>query len=169
MNQKMLKVVPVLTALVLGMISAAPARAADDAQSAKPAIVVDNMTLLRNKIRADKKLAVSVNMELTPEEAAAFWPVYEEYQKEAAKLWDRTLKAITSYADAYADLTDETAKKLTDEAVAIEKDRAALRLAYLPKFRKVLSDKKVARYYQIESKIQAVLAYDMAGQIPLVK
>jgi hypothetical protein len=129
----------------------------------------DNMQLVREKIKADKKLFVATNMELTETEAKAFWPVYDEYQEALDKLTDRMLKVIDEYAKNYNSMSDEMAKKLIDDYVAIEGDRIGLMKSYLPKFRAVLSEKKVARYYQLENKINAVVAYEVAGQIPLVK
>jgi hypothetical protein len=66
-------------------------------------------------------------------------------------------------------VTDEAAMKLMDEYMAIETLGPELRKAYLPKFRNVLPEVKVARYYQIENKINAVLMYELAGSIPLMK
>jgi hypothetical protein len=66
-------------------------------------------------------------------------------------------------------MTNSTAKKLLDEYMTIETLGPKLRQAYLPKFRKVLPEVKVARYYQIENKIQAALMYELAAKIPLVK
>jgi len=132
----------------------------------KPA---DNMQLVFEKIRADKKLFVAENMQLTEAEAKTFWPVYEQYQDELFLLRSRTVKLIKDYADAYEKMTNETAKKLLDEYITIETLGPKLRQAYLPKFRKVLPEVKVARYYQIENKIQAALMYELAGNIPLVK
>jgi hypothetical protein len=66
-------------------------------------------------------------------------------------------------------MTNNTAKKLLNEYVAIESLGPKLRQAYLPKFRKALPEVKVVRYYQIENKIQAALIYELAAQIPLVK
>jgi hypothetical protein len=129
----------------------------------------DNMQLVRDKIRADKKLFVATNMELTDSEAKAFWPVYGEYQEALDKLTDRMLRVIDEYAKNYSSMSDEMAKKLIDDYVAIEEDRIALMKSHLPKFRAALSEKKVARYYQLENKINAVVAYEVAGQIPLVK
>ena len=76
---------------------------------------------------------------------------------------------IKDFADAYEKMTDETAKKLMDEYMAIEALGPKLRQAYLPKFRKVLPETKVVRYYQIENKIQAALFYEIASNIPLIK
>jgi hypothetical protein len=156
--KKVLSVVIVFCVLFLFIV---PVCAQD-----KPA---DTNQLVREKIQADKKLFVAENMQLTEKEAKAFWPVYESYQKDQMKLVDRTQKLINDYAKNYTTMTDATAKKLTDEMIAIENDRLKLRKDYLPKFRKVLSNKKVARYYQLENKIHAVVSYDMARIIPLVK
>ncbi|MGZ6276934.1 MAG: hypothetical protein ACXWMI_12640 [Syntrophales bacterium] len=132
----------------------------------KPA---DTNQLVREKLQADKKLFVAENMQLSEAEAKAFWPVYESYQKYMDKIMERTKNLIDDYAKNYETMTDATAKKLTDEMLAIENDRLKLREAYLLKFRKVLPDKKVARFYQLENKSFAVMNYRAAEVIPLVK
>jgi len=132
----------------------------------KPA---DNMQVVLEKIRADKKLLVAENMQLTEAEAKAFWPVYNQYQDELFLLRTRTAKLIKDYAEAYDKMTNDTAKKLLDELVSIEALGPKLRQAYLPKFRKVLPETKVVRYYQIENKINAALMYELAANIPLMK
>ena len=134
----------------------------------KPA---NNMEILREKIKADKKLVVAANMELTESEAKAFWPVYEDYQKDLQKLNQRLLKVIESYAADYRSktMTNEKAKKLIDEAIAIEQDEAKLKSSYVPKLSKALPGIKVARYLQIETKIRAIVRYELAAGVPLVQ
>ena len=134
----------------------------------KPA---DNMQILREKVKADKKLLVATNMELTESEAKGFWPIYEEYQKELAAINQRIVKLIESYAADYRakTLTDEKAKKLIDELVAIEQAEATLKASSVPKLSKVLPQKKVARYLQIENKIRAGVKYELAAQVPLAQ
>jgi len=132
----------------------------------KPA---DNMQIVLEKIRADKKLLVAENMELTEAEAKAFWPVYGQYQDELFLLRARTGKLINDFSDAYEKMTNATAKKLMDEYITIETLGPKLRQTYLPKFRKVLPEVKVVRYYQIENKINAALMYELAANIPLMK
>jgi len=129
----------------------------------------DNMQIVLDKIKADKKLLVAENMQLTEAEAKAFWPVYERYQDETFLLRTRTFQLIKAYSDAYGKMTNATAKKLLDELMTIETLRPELRKAYLPKFRKVLPDVKVVRYYQIENKIQAAFDYELGSRIPLIK
>ena len=132
----------------------------------KPA---DNMQLVREKIKTDKKLFIAQNMNLTESEAKVFWPVYENYQKDLAKLVDKTVKLVENYAANYQTMTEEAAKELINGYLAIEGERVKLMKSFLPKFRKVLPEKKVARYYQLENKIDAVVSYGLAKQIPLVK
>jgi len=128
------------------------------------------MQILRDKIKADKKLLVASNMDLTEAEKTAFWPIYDAYQKDLQGINDRLVKTIKSYADGYTSksLTNDQAKKLTDEAIAIETDEAKLRSTYATKLSAVLPATKAARYLQIENKIRAALRYDMASAIPLV-
>jgi len=152
--------------MVLAMVGVVMAMVVAGIAQDKPA---DNMQIVLEKIRADKKLFVAENMELTEAEAKAFWPVYEGYQDELFLLRARTAKLIKDYADAYEKMTNDTAKKLLDEYMTIEVLGPKLRQAYLPKFRKVLPEVKVVRYYQIENKIQAALIYELARSIPLVK
>ncbi|HET9251139.1 MAG TPA: hypothetical protein VFP58_03405 [Candidatus Eisenbacteria bacterium] len=144
--------------------TSAPATTPPPATADKPA---DNMEMLRDKLRADKKLIVAEAMKLTEKEGAAFWPVYETYQKELTALNDRTMKLIKDYATSYGAMTDPAAKGIMDSFLAIEKDRIQLMTSYTPKFRKVLPEVKVARYYQVENKIRAVVNYELAQEIPL--
>ena len=154
----------IMTVLVMTMFGLAPLTLAQD----KPA---DNMQILRDKIKADKKLVVATNMELTESEAKNFWPIYEEYQKDLQKINRRIVALLESYAADYRtkSLTDDGAKKLIDESVAIEQAEAKLKSAYAPKLGKALPVKKVARYLQIENKIRAIIKYDLAQGVPLVK
>src|SRR6266545_843576 len=133
-----------------------PLSAAQD----KPA---DNMQILRDKIKGDKKLVVATNMELTESEAKGFGPVYDNYQKDLQKINRRMANLVDSYAADFRSksLTDDKAKKLIDEAFAIEQAEVDLKSTYAPKLGKVLPVKKVASYLQIENKIRAVIKYDI--------
>jgi hypothetical protein len=128
-----------------------------------------NMEILREKIHADKKLVVAANMDLTDAEAKAFWPLYQEYQAKLIKNNERLGKLIVNYAENYNSMTNDIAQKLMKESLAVEKERMALKELYLPKFQKVVSAMKAARYFQIENKIQAIVQYELADSIPLMK
>ena len=129
-----------------------------------------DMQSLAQKIKADKKLVVAANMHLTEDEAKGFWPVYDAYQKELEAINKRLANVILSYADAYKKgaVPNDAARKLLDDAIAVEAAELTLKRAYLPKLDKVLPGAKVARYIQIENKIRAVVRYELADGIPLV-
>jgi Spy/CpxP family protein refolding chaperone len=135
-----------------------------------PATSTD-MQILLAKVKTEKKLLVSRNMELTEAEAASFWPIYDAYQHDLQGINDRLRATIGEYVDAYnKGLVDNaTAKKLLHEFLAIEKAEAKLPQTYVPKLEKVLPETKVARYIQIENKIRAVVRYELAARIPLVE
>jgi hypothetical protein len=154
----------VIVAALLMSFRLAPSSVAQD----KPA---DNAEILRNKIRADKKLVVATNMELTESEAKNFWPIYEQYQKDLQKINQRIVNVLDSYADDFRkkSINDEKARKLIDEALTIDRDEAALKATYAPKLSKALPMMKVVRYLQIENKIRAVVRYDIASGVPLMR
>ncbi len=116
-----------------------PARSQD-----KPA---NNMEIVHEKLKADKKLIVAKYMELTESEGKRFWPVYEEYQTDLQKIDRRLLALLQSYAADYRNksITDEKAQKLLDAWIAIDNDDAKRRSSYVPRLMKALPVKKAAR------------------------
>jgi len=130
-----------------------------------------DMQILAQKIKADKKLVVASNMQLTEEEAKGFWPVYEAYQKDLAGLNKQLFGVVKNYADAYnmGMVPDETAKKLMNAYLAVEERELKMKRSYVPRLEKVVPGTKVARYLQIENKIRAIVKYELAAQIPLVQ
>ena len=146
-------------------ISLAQTKTAD---SDKPA---SNLAIIHEKLKADKKLIVSKYMELTESEAKKFWPVYDEYQNDLQKSNERLLRLPESYAADYKNksLTDEKAKKLLDEWIALEQDEGKRRSTHAPKVLQALPAKKAARYLQIENEYRILLRYELAATVPLVQ
>ena len=135
---------------------------AQAAPPAAPGAAADNTELVLQKLRADKKLLVSESMALTADEATKFWPVYDAYQAELTTLNQRAVKMVEYYAANAKSMTDTAATRMTDDFLRLERDRAALLQTYRPKFSAVLPALKVARYYQIEYKIRAIVTYELA-------
>ena len=148
-------------ALVAGLASAAMAQTTG----------TTNMDILRQKIKADKKLVVAANLQLTDAEGTAFWPVYEAYQKDLQQLNQRIGAMVTAYAGAYnkGPVANDVAKKLLDESLAVDDAEAKLKASYAPKVLAALPATKAARYIQIENKIRAAIRYELAAGIPLVE
>jgi Spy/CpxP family protein refolding chaperone len=140
---------------------------AQNAPADKPA---DNTQILRDKIKADKKLVVAANMDLTESEAKGFWPVYDAYQKDLEAINKRMVAMIKSYADAYntKSMDNEKAKKLTSDFLAIQADEVKHMQSYVSKLSKVLPATKVARYLQIENKIRTIVKNELVDKVPLV-
>jgi hypothetical protein len=128
-----------------------------------------NLDILRSTIRANKKALVASSLTLSDEEAAKFWPLYDEYQKKLTAVNDRLVALVKDYTTNYATLTDEHALKLTEQYLGVEDDRIKVRREYLPQFAKVLPGRKAARFYQIENKVDAFVRYDLAAEIPVVE
>ena len=91
----------------------------------------DNMEIVKEKIRTDKKLFIATNMQLTEQEAKTFWPIYDAYQSELETLVNRKGKLIEKFAANYESMSDETAKSLLDNNLSIDSDYQKLRQSYL--------------------------------------
>ena len=129
-----------------------------------------NMEILKEKLKADKKLLIAGNMELTDAEAKQFWPVYDSYQKELDNINKQLGQTIKDYADVFnkGNVPNDTAKKLLGEALSVEEQEVKLKRTYAEKLGKVLPATKVARYIQLENKIRSLIRFELAQQIPLV-
>jgi hypothetical protein len=129
-----------------------------------------NMEILKEKLKADKKLLIAGNMELSDAEAKQFWPIYDSYQKELDGINKHLGQTVKEYADAFnkGNVPNETAKKLLGEALSVEEQEVKLKRTYAEKLEKVLPATKVARYIQMENKIRSLIRFELAQQIPLV-
>ena len=129
-----------------------------------------NMEILKEKLKADKKLLIAGNMDLTDSEAKQFWPIYDSYQKELDGINKQLGQTIKDYADAFnkGTIPNDTAKKLLGEALSVEEQEVKLKRSYAEKLGKVLPATKVARYIQLENKIRSLIRFELAQQIPLV-
>lgn len=141
------------------------------AYAAEASAANTNAQIFLDKVKADKKLVVAANLNLTDAEAKAFWPVYDSYQKELAGLNEQASKLIQSFADSYnaKSLTDDGAKKLIDQQLSLEENELRLRKTYAGKVAKVLPGIKAARYQQVENKIRAAIRYQVAAAVPLAE
>jgi hypothetical protein len=155
-----------LAVMLACVLSSAAARAADKGGANN--VPQDQQQILLDTIRANKKAFVAVNLELSPDEAKNFWPLYDQYQKEISANGDRVLAIVEDYTSNFHDLSNEKAAQLMDGYLAAEAERVQVRRTYLPQFAKILPGRTVARFYQLENKMDAVVRYDLAGTIPVV-
>ena len=128
-----------------------------------------DLHVLLDTIRANRKALVAVNLNLTDEEGARFWPLYDRYQQEMNAVGDRLSTLIEDYIANFRDISNDKALLLAKEYLAAEAERLKVRSAYVDEFAKILPGRTVARFYQIENKMDAVLRYDLAATIPVVE
>jgi hypothetical protein len=162
----MSKIRLLLAAAVILGLSAAALRAA---QPPSGQAATANLDVLVDAIRSNRKALVTVNLKLTDEEATKFWPIYDRYQQEINAVGDRLVGVIQDYTANFSTLSDDKAMKLVDDYLAVEADRVKVRRAYVDEFAKALPGRKVARFYQIENKMDAVIRYDLAATIPVLE
>ena len=117
--------------------------------------------------RAQRKATVGANMNLTPDEASRFWPVYDAYEKRMDSIEDRHVRELKEFAKKYNNFTDADAKKKLDEVIAIQQARLDVQKEFIPQFQAVIPQVKVTRFYQIDNKIQALIQCDIAQLVPL--
>jgi polyhydroxyalkanoate synthesis regulator phasin len=122
---------------------------------------------LRKDAGQDRRALVKANMLLTESEGGIFWPLYDEYRAERHKLGDRRVKVITDYLALRGTMSQDDAENMTKESLAIQEDTVSVKQKYVKKMSKVLSARTVARFFQIDQKLDAIAEMALAAQIPL--
>jgi hypothetical protein len=135
---------------------------------------VTDMQALRTAVRADKKAFVATTLQLTPTEAKRFWPIYETYQRALDSSNRRRVVAVEALIALDKPISDLYARTLANELIAADESELKARRTLHNRLMRgvptrVLPPKKAARFLQLESKIRAALAYDIAETIPLIK
>lgn len=122
-----------------------------------------------NRMMAARKKIISESLELTPEEAKGFWPVYELYLQELTKLDDRRRNILSDYGENYDNVSDEDAERFLISRMKLRQDRYRIMMEFVPKFERVLPMKKLARYYHIELKIRSFIDAGIEEELPLIR
>jgi Spy/CpxP family protein refolding chaperone len=127
----------------------------------------DFVDLLRKDIRSQKKQIIAQNMELSDAEAEKFWPVYDQYAAELSRIYDVKLALLNDYAANYGSMTGEQAESYIRKRAEVEQSIMQLRLKYMPAFRKVLSGRETALFYQLDWRLGLAIDVQLI-QVPLI-
>ena len=127
-----------------------------------------DIEMLRANLRQQRKEIMAQNMTLTPDEATKFWPIFDQYRRDAIKPNDERWAVIKEYADNYSTMTDAQAQDYMKRANAVDEQLLALRMKYVPVFEKVISAKKTALWYQIDRRIDLLINLQLSAIIPMV-
>ncbi len=125
--------------------------------------------LTREEIKVRRQQIVAANLPMPDSIAGKFWPMYRDYQVDVDKLNDRTQAAILDYAKVYNTMSDTAATRLSDQMLDIQADRVKLRQEWAKKFRKIAPATTVARFLQIENRLDNIMEGALQDQIPLVE
>jgi transposase len=138
-------------------------------EKANPTVPDQDLQLLRKDLRSMKKQLVAANMQLTDAEAEKFWPAYDQYASETAKIYDTRYAIIKEYAENIRQLTDAQAQSLARRAIDLDQAVVQLRVKYFPVFEKVIQGKKTALFFQIDRRLALMIDLQLASEIPLVQ
>ncbi len=135
-----------------------------------PKVNEKDVQLLRQDLRAKAKQIITKNMQLTDEQAAAFWPVYDQYATEVSKINDKRFGLMKQYADSYQTLTMDQADSLLRSLADADTAIINLRVEYLPKFEQALpGSTKAALFFQLDRRLDYLMNVQMASQLPAIK
>ena len=130
--------------------------------------VEEAMKAFRADLQASRADIIAKNVQLTAEQAAKFWPLFERYQKEQSAIIDGQLKGVQQYAEKYEKLDDATALSLVKAHLERDGRMNALRQQWLGEFQKVLPGRLAARVIQVDRRISLAQQMEISSQIPLI-
>jgi hypothetical protein len=158
--------------LFVGKASFAQNRAAQTAQPladrVTPATLDEEIALMRSDLRSNRKKVIAANMKFAPDEAQWFWPTYEQYVNELVNMNNAKYALIKEYLQN-ENMTDEQADSLSKRWIDVDAAVVQLRLKYVPIFRKVLSAKSTAMFFQLDRRVQLMIDLQLASSIPLIQ
>ena len=127
----------------------------------------EDIKLIRKDLRSEKKQIVAANMNLTDAEAEKFWPVYDRYAADLAKINDQKAALINEYWQTFDTMNGEQAESYVRKRGAVEESIMQLRLKYIPIFGKVLSGRQTALFFQIDWRLGLMIDLQLA-KMPLI-
>jgi predicted unusual protein kinase regulating ubiquinone biosynthesis (AarF/ABC1/UbiB family) len=139
------------------------------ADSTADTIMDHQVKLLRKDIRSIKKQLIAENVTLTDGEATKFWQVYEQYSAETERINNTRTAIIKEYSEDYGTLTDDQADNLIRRWLDTDIEQTKLRQQYVPIFRKILSGKKAATFFQLDRRISTMIDLQITSQLPLAQ
>ena len=155
--------VVVFIVAVAAMVVATPVMAQEAVDNSEQMI-----ELVRTDIQKQRVAIIGEAMQFTADEAAMFWPIYEEYEAERSEIGDQRMALIMDYADHFQTMTDEKAAELGATALGLEEARTALKKKYFQKLQAEMSPVTAARFLQVENQLTMVLDLQVASQVPLI-
>jgi len=108
----------------------------------------------REVIQAHKIAFITDRLDLTPDEAQRFWPVYNEYQDKREMVQKEMFRDFDIRDMDIDALTDEQATEVADNQIIKSQKLLDVQKEYHIRFKEVLSAKKVLKLYKAEKEFQ---------------
>ena len=125
--------------------------------------------LLRTDLRKQKSEIVALVMSFDADQAAKFWPIYKEFEKEYATLGDQIGSVVKDYAEHFATLTDDKADRLANQVLNIDQERNALKKRYYDRVKEGLGAVTAIRFLHVENQLERLVDLQIASQLPVVE
>ena len=136
---------------------------------AKQKNIQEYVNLLRSDVRKQKTQIMGAMLELSPDEAAKFWPIYNQYDSELTKLNDLRVANIQEYARNYDKMTDSKADELIRKAFEYRQQRSELLTKYYGRVKESLGSIQAARFVQIEDQLLMIIDLQITSDLPVVE
>ncbi|MCL4807684.1 MAG: hypothetical protein KJ062_07800 [Thermoanaerobaculia bacterium] len=168
-----------VSALALALLVSGAALAAPQAQKADPKMAQSTekatdaaaaaVAQARADIQKDRNAIVGAAMDLTDAQAGPFWDLYAKYRAARKPAMDRLAALLLEYSKTMDTMTDDQATKLLNEMLSIQKQEATTKAEWAVKFQQKLPGKVVTRFFQVDNKLDAVVLFQLAAEVPLVE
>jgi len=151
-----------LLMLTFAMLAFCPLGRAQDQE-----LTIDStIAVVRANMQADRTALITAGMNFNDKDGAAFWPIYQQYEYERSRLDDRRASVIKQYTQKYPNLTDAEAKSMAEQMFDCESRLAELKKKYYRKFNKVLPALTVAKFFQLERRVDLLMDMNVEYSLP---
>ena len=117
-------------------------------------------------MRAERSKIITLAMDFSDNDAAAFWPIYRKYEYERSTLDDRRVAVIKEYTEKYSTLTDADAKTMAERMFDCQSRLVELKKRYFKKFNTVLPAFTVTKFFQLEHRIDLLMDTKVESSLP---
>lgn len=135
----------------------------------KAQITQGELEIIKSELHKGKKELVKENMNLVSEEAAVFWPIYNEYQNAKTTIMDERIGLLQKYSSEHLVLKAEEAKEIANKQFQLSRKAIKLRQKYFNILSKKMSPIFGFRFMQIERQIDLLIELKVSENLPLMQ
>jgi hypothetical protein len=130
--------------------------------------ILEYINLLRSNVGQQKAEIMGSMMALDADQAAKFWPIYNEYDGQLKKVNDLRVANMQEYARNYDRMTDAKADELIHNALKYRRQRSDLLAKYYERVKASLGPVQAARFVQIEEQLLTIIDLKIASALPVM-